>query len=225
MAKRSVNTVLVASGSGTDAEAIMKAYASGCIPNINLVALISTKQGAGCIEKALNLGVQHIVVARKGKTLDSFNDELRLMLSSLQAELVFLVGCIVKVYPIEGMAIYNIHPADPHKHGGDNMYGPEVHRRVIREVEDLIRRGKKQKDDRFFSYPTIHEAVLEYDSGEILIQGCVEIPSSIITRYMEGEIKIDEAAGLLQKTVLPYEWIILPPAVQMAAKKIIDERG
>ena len=198
---------------------------AGCISNINLRALISTKPGAGCIEKAENLGIQHAVVARKSKTLDSFNDELRLMLSGLRSELVFLVGCVVKVYPIEGIVIYNIHPADTRKHGGDGMYGLEVHRRVILEIVDQVKRGKVDMGGRFFTYPTIHEATLEYDSGKTLIQGCIEISSLIISQYMEGNIQIDETASLLQKTVLPYEWIMLPAAVQMAAKKIIDERS
>ena len=34
-----VNTVLIASGSGTDADAVMEAYAKGFIPNISIKAL------------------------------------------------------------------------------------------------------------------------------------------------------------------------------------------
>ena len=50
-----VNTVLIASGSGTDAKSIMKAHAAGSIPNINLTALISTKPGQSYFKHALKL--------------------------------------------------------------------------------------------------------------------------------------------------------------------------
>ena len=55
MAKK-VNTALIASGSGTDADSIMKAYAAGFISNINLKSLVSTKSGASCPDKAEALG-------------------------------------------------------------------------------------------------------------------------------------------------------------------------
>ena len=146
MKNEKVNTVLIASGGGTDANAIMTDSVNGCIPNINLKALLSTKNKAGCIEKAIALGVSHVVVERKGKTLESFNNELRFMLKSLKVELVFLVGCVVKIFPIDGVKMYNIHPADPHKHGGAGMYGLEVHRRVIKEIIDQIEREKARAD-------------------------------------------------------------------------------
>ena len=228
MEERKVDAALIASGSGTDADSIMSAYNNGFIPNIDLRAIISTKHGAGCIEKAINQEVGHVVVENKGKTPDSFNDELRLMLESLEAKLVFLVGCVVKVYPIEGVAMYNIHPADPHKHGGDGMYGLEVHRRVILEIIDKIKRGKAKLIDKFYTLPTIHEVAMEYDSGEIIVQARVEVPIRIIAEFIGQNSRgdsLDIAASNLQKHVLPYEWIMLPAAVQMAAKKIIDERG
>lgn len=48
---------LVASGSGTDANAIMEAYRKGRINRAEPVILISTKTGAGCIDKAKANGV------------------------------------------------------------------------------------------------------------------------------------------------------------------------
>jgi folate-dependent phosphoribosylglycinamide formyltransferase PurN len=226
--KEKVNTVLIASGSGTDADSIMKAYVAGFIPNINLKALISTKPGAGCLEKAKTLGVQVKVIDRREfATIGKFNMAVDEFLLEVEAELVFLVGCIVKIFPIEGISIYNIHPADPHKYGGKGMYGLEVHRRVILEIIDRIKRGKTSADERFFTYPTIHEAVIDYDSGKPFLQAVVEVPAKIIIDVFEAgadEKSIDAAAEKLQQVVLPYEWMMLPMAVKMAGKKIIDER-
>ena len=181
------------------------------------------QHGAGCLQKAAGLGIETCVIDRKqAGSFDAFNLALLRYLQSVEVKLVFLVGCIVRIDPIDGIDIYNIHPADPHTHGGNKMYGLEVHRRVISEVADSIKRGKRRKEDRFFTHPTVHEVVYDYDSGQRLVQIDVEIPRSIISEYIAGNISLDEAATRLQKHVLPYEWLILPTAVNIAAKKILD---
>jgi len=43
-----VNLVLIASGGGTDANAVMAAYNAGFISNCKIVGLFSTVAGAGC---------------------------------------------------------------------------------------------------------------------------------------------------------------------------------
>lgn len=218
-----VNTVLIASGGGTDANAIMEAYCNGFIPNIFLRALISTKEGAGCLEKAKKWEIPEIIIDRKKVgSEEKFNKLLAEYLKKLGCDLVFLVGCIVKIHPIDGVTIYNIHPADPHDFGGNGMYGLKVHERVIANIEDLIIRGKKKTSDKFFTCPTVHEAVLNYDSGQSLLRANVEIPRSIIEDRFKEEITLTEAAERLQKYVLPYEWLMLPTAVNMAARRILD---
>ncbi|MFZ4648430.1 MAG: formyltransferase family protein [Patescibacteria group bacterium] len=221
--EQKVRTILIASGSGTDALAIMQAYKDGFIPNINLVALISTKKDAGCLEKASLLGIPGILLDPKLiSNKEDFNKFLVEHLRRLNCQLVFLVGCIVKVLPVEGISIYNIHPAGLTHFGGKGMYGLKVHERVLLHVADQISREKKAFSDRFFTYPTVHEVVLEYDSGEPLLQVSVEIPFEIIFRLIvEKAIDLKTAAEELQKHVLPYEWAMLPTAVNIAAKKIL----
>ncbi|MFZ2310307.1 MAG: formyltransferase family protein [Patescibacteria group bacterium] len=223
MIERKVNTVLIASGSGTDANAIMQAYSSGYIPNVDIKALISTKDDAGCIDKAIANNISFTTISRRdARSNERFNGMLAEYLSALHCELVFLVGCVVKIFPISGVDIYNIHPADPQNFGGNGMYGLKVHERVLIHVEDLIARGKKTIDDDFFTYPTVHEADFNYDSGQSLINASVKIPKAIIVQRINKEIELTEAAELLQKHVLPYEWMILPTAVTMAAQKILS---
>lgn len=228
MEQKRVNVALIASGSGTDADAIMKAGQFGRIPYANIKVLISTKPGAGCLDKANSLNIQTKVIEHNSRrSLDDFNAELAIFLKENDIELVFLVGCIVKIYPIKGVIMYNIHPADPHKHGGDYMYDLKVHSHVILEINDMIRRGKVKGTDKFYTYPTVHEAVMEYDAGDILLQAAVEIPPEIINGYGGSDHRPDTLkmfASELQRHVLPYEWIMLPTAVQMAAKKILDQR-
>lgn len=215
-----VNTVLIASGSGTDANAIMEAYRRGFIPEIYLKKLISTKEGVGCLEKAKRFEIETLVLDRKELGAEGFNRALFSEIKSSGCELVFLVGCIVKIAPMLGVSIYNIHPADIEKFGGKGMYGLAVHEKVLSEVLDLISRDKKSPDDRFFTYPTVHEVVSKYDSGKPLLVGSVEIPRGVIKNLVYGQVSLQKSAQILQEIVLPYEWTMLPTAVKMAAKKI-----
>lgn len=218
-----VKTVLIASGGGTDAYAIMKAYSQGYLPNVSIEALISTKEGAGCLEKAEEFGIKTIVIDRKklGHDID-FNHALSRELRRLQCKLVFLVGCVVHICPEDYCVIYNIHPADIVKFGGKGMYGLKVHERVLENVLDLIVRGKGDvRDNIFYTYPTVHVVTKDYDSGDPLMTVAVQIPFDLLyTLVVYKTIDIKEAAKRLQEHVLPYEWAMLPAAVNIAALKI-----
>ncbi len=221
-----INLALIASGSGTDANSIMAAWEAGCIPEINPPILISTRKGAGCLEKARSHGVRSEVIDYKEYSgLDHFNAAVNRILKSTFTDLIFLVGCIHKVYPIEGMDIYNIHPADPARHGGDKMYALAVHQHVLEEVKDLIYRAKKTVLDNFYTYPTVHKATLDYDGGDMLLRQAVLIPGTIVKGFCEGLMDPKQAAKALQEVVLPYEWLMLPAAVRMAARRILQKRA
>ncbi len=120
--------------------------------------------------------------------------------------------------------MYNIHPADPYRHGGDHMYGLAVHEHVLEEIRDRLYRGRQELSRPCYTYPTVHEAVWEYDGGDLLLRQAVRIPPQLIHDYYYGLISLQEAAQALQKVVLPYEWLMLPAAVRMAARRILEER-
>ncbi|MBI4765401.1 MAG: hypothetical protein HY787_12480 [Deltaproteobacteria bacterium] len=220
-----INLALIASGSGTDANSIMEAWEAGCIPEINPPILISTKKGAGCLEKARSHGLNTVEKNYKDfPSPDLFNRDLAQTLKSNFTDLIFLVGCIHKVYPIEGISMYNIHPADPARHGGDKMYGLAVHQHVLEEVKDLLYRGKKMVSDNFYTYSTVHEATLDYDGGDMLLRQAVLIPDNIVKGFYEEMMDPKQAAKALQEVVLPYEWLMLPAAVRMSARRILEKR-
>jgi len=221
MTEKKVRLACIASGSGTDFESIAKAWKAGWIPEVEEVVLISTKEGAGCLEKADKLGIKHEIVKPTEKWL--IESELKDALIKLDgASLIFLVGCIFKVD--FGLPMYNIHPADPHDHGGQGMYGLAVHEHVLNQIYDRVRRGWRSDGNKYYTYPTVHEVTPEYDKGNPLLRGCVEIPWSIITELIHGGgMNLKGLAERLQKYVLPYEWMLLPTAVRMAARKILEE--
>lgn len=219
-----IKTALIASGNGTDAEAIMKAYRSGVIANAEIAALISTKEGAICLDKAKGYDVPaHTIAYAKYKNSPRAFDRLIIeLLQDFEVQLAFLVGCIHHIPVSGGFVMYNIHPADTRKHGGKGMYGLAVHRHVLSEIKDSIERGKKTTIDKFFTAPTIHRVIPEYDKGEALLTANVRVPQEIILRLMRMEIDIEAAAQLLQAHVLPYEWLMLPMAVDIAARQILN---
>ena len=155
--KDKVRLVLVASGSGTDANSIIAAWRNGFLPEVEIVGLISTKYKAKCLEKAENHKVDGFVAdyffhskvqLNKFERLNHFNLRVSEILMALKTDLVFLVGCVHLVFPIRGIAMYNIHPADPAKHGGNTMYGLDVHRHVLREIRDQLERIERKLGSR-----------------------------------------------------------------------------
>lgn len=108
---REIRLGLVASGSGTDADAIMKAYRQGKITNAVPVVLVSTKRGAGCIAKAKENKVDAKLAERKGMTVKDFRDQLLIIVKGYYVQMLFLVGCVVVFPPFIDQPIYNIHPS------------------------------------------------------------------------------------------------------------------
>ena len=223
--RKKVNVGLFASGSGSDANSIMTAWRDGFLPDVNIACLISTKENAYCLERAKAMKVKTDTIPRRHLLDHEFANHVKLTLISNRIKLVFLVGCVHKIPPVSNVIMYNIHPADPASHGGNTMYGLDVHRHVLREIRDQLIRGMKTIRDRFFTYPTVHEASEDYDQGKMLMRLAVEIPRELIEEFMSRRITLGKAAGKLQKIVLPYEWLMLPTAVKIAAKKLMDERG
>lgn len=215
MGTKKINLALIASGSGTDAFAIMSAQ--NRIPEVQVKLLISTKKEAGCLEKAAECGVSACTLDRKQLGAQAFNRELLRLMREQEINLIFLVGCIVKIPSILGIKIYNIHPANIEKFGGKGMFGLEPHKRILLDIEDQINRGRKTLSDKFFTEPTIHEAVSDYDSGGCLLKMQVEIPNGIVAAYIKRWESLEESSTKLQKYVLPYEWMMLPLAVKAAA--------
>ncbi len=222
MENKKIKLALIASGSGTLANAIMQACRKGCIKSAEPVVLVSTKTGAECVEKAQANKIPFILIDHKeAGSAESFDEKIRNVLAENGIELVFLVGCIVKIPAVPGIKMYNVHPADLEEHGGKGMYGLAVHAHVLEKIKEEIESGKKKAADEFLTHPTVHEAASEYDNGRIFLKGSVQIPQKIIADFMNGKKTAQESAQELQKVVLQYEWIMWPAAVEAAAKELL----
>lgn len=157
------NIAILASGSGTNAENIIKFFNGSSVAQVVLV--MTNNPAAGVIERAERLGV-----ACKAFTREEFRDaqgvEKTLTESSIDyivlAGFLWLVpASIIKRW--DGR-IVNIHPALLPAYGGKGMYGERVHQAVVANGEHT-------------SGITIHKVNEVYDSGDIIAQFSVELTS------------------------------------------------
>lgn len=147
---------IFASGSGTNAENIIRYFAAGDLARVELV--LCNRPGAGVLARAASLGVECVVFDR-----DTFynSDRIVELLRGHGIDYVVLAGflwlvpsSLIAAFPGR---IVNIHPALLPKYGGKGMYGDKVHLAVVEagETESGI---------------TIHLVNEHYDSGAVLAQ-------------------------------------------------------
>jgi phosphoribosylglycinamide formyltransferase 1 len=202
-----VNIALFASGSGTDANAILDAQDAGWIIDGEVKLLVVTKEDAPAIKIGQRHNVEVAVLPHK-ILKSEFTIEVEKMLCDRGIELIFLVGCIHKIPLIDKIPAYNIHPADIEKFGGKGMYGITVHEKVLEDARSHSEEDRKKGIERWFTYITVHEMDDKYDHGPVFMKCAVEVDP------------VNDTPAILQKRVLQFEWMLLPTAVNMAIRRI-----
>ena len=155
-----IRLVIMASGSGTNAENIIKYFKA--VEDIEVSYVLTNNSNAGVIKKADVLGVRTRVFSRK----EFYSEDGITKFLRKEADFIILAGFLWKV-PQEIIAtfpnrIVNIHPALLPKYGGKGMYGMHIHNAVVnnREKETGI---------------SIHYVNENYDEGSIIFQKSVRI--------------------------------------------------
>ena len=169
--------VIFASGSGTNAENIIKYFETKEIGTV--VAVFTNNPIAKVIERAKNLNLPTETFSKA-----ELNEGLVLQkINAIQPDLIVLAGFLLKMpesivesYPNK---IINIHPALLPKYGGKGMYGMNVHRAVIEN---------KEKETGI----TIHFVNENYDEGNVIFQKAVPLintdsPESVAEKIHELE--------------------------------------
>jgi phosphoribosylglycinamide formyltransferase 1 len=151
---------ILASGSGTNAEAIMKHFQLH--EQIDVVSLYANKADAYALERAKKYNVPTQIFSKA-----QWNDGTVLSwLKNDQTTHLVLAGFLwlVPLHTIEHFKnkIINIHPALLPKFGGKGMYGSKVHEAV---------KAAKENETGI----TIHLVNENYDEGKILFQAKCEI--------------------------------------------------
>ncbi|MFZ2906635.1 MAG: phosphoribosylglycinamide formyltransferase [Cyclobacteriaceae bacterium] len=155
---------IFASGSGTNAEEIMKHFQHH--DSIEVVMLLSNSPQAYALERAKKLSIPSKVFNR---TIFRESEDVLIWLRDSSVTHIVLAGFmwLVPAYLIKAFPgkIINIHPALLPKFGGKGMYGMHVH-------EAVKTTGEKETGI------TIHEVNEQYDEGKILFQARCEVSSS-----------------------------------------------
>lgn len=171
--------IILASGSGTNAENIIKHFKNSNLASV--VQVLSNKKDAKVLERAKRLNIPISTFNRQ----ELYETENILNLLKEKADYIILAGFLWKV-PDEIIAAFpnkviNIHPALLPKYGGKGMYGMHVHNAVVQNKEEI-------------SGITIHYVNENYDEGAIIFQASIEVsnddsPESVANKIHKLEYK------------------------------------
>ena len=201
----SIRIAVLVSGGGTNLQALIDAQNRGELGGGEIVAVISSKEGAYALERAAKAGIAGFVLPRK--SFDSnraMTVALVEMMRKLDIQLVVLAGCmiiftqeLVDAYP---NAIMNVHPALIPSFCGEGFYGLKVH-------EKALEYGVK------LSGATVHFVSAECDGGPIIAQKAVAVEEN-------------DTPETLQKRIMEQaEWQLLPQAVSLFCQGRLSVEG
>jgi phosphoribosylglycinamide formyltransferase-1 len=150
------NIAILASGSGTNAENIIKYFSNKKTAKVALV--LSNRQEAFVLKRAEQHNIPSVFFDRK----DFYHSEkVTGYLQSYEIDFIVLAGFLWlvpdNILNRYERRIINVHPALLPKYGGRGMYGDAVHRSVIAHSEKE-------------SGITIHYVNQVYDTGDIIFQ-------------------------------------------------------
>lgn len=202
---RPMSIAVLASGSGTNFQALLDRFRSGGDESARVVRLVASRPGAGALERARAAGVPTRVLGPPDRPREEQAKELLAVLEEAGTALIVLAGYL-RMVPAAVVRAYrgrivNIHPALLPAFGGQGMYGRRVHEAVI---EAGVR----------VSGVTVHFVDEVYDRGAIIAQWPVPV--------LQG----DDAASLAGR-VLEVEHRVLPDVVSALARGQVrlDEQG
>lgn len=177
----------MASGSGSNAEAIMQYFQNH--NRIQVALLITNNPKAFVIERAVKAGIPIIVV---GKSIYDAGEKLNDLLHRFDIAYVILAGYLKAIPPLTIQAfphrIINIHPSLLPDFGGKGMYGIHVHEAVVHARANQ-------------SGITIHYVTERYDEGPIIFQRSITVNP-------------EWDAHTLQQAILPLEHEHYPRVIE-----------
>ena len=177
--------VVLASGNGTNFQAIVDAIDNGVIEDAKISKLICNNKRANVMQRARDSGILPVLIDTKSS---NYNDMLSEIISGDDPDLIVLDGYI-KILPefIINKFMYkiiNIHPSLLPAFGGKGYYGRKVH-------EAVIMSGTR------FSGCTIHFATNDVDNGPIIDQRAVTVDDYETLETLEEEVHKEEHKSLV----------------------------
>lgn len=174
------NIAVFASGSGTNAENIIRCFERSRLARVALV--VTNKSNAYVLQRAADLGVPSRIYPKAdwetGAAVLVALREFGIDFIVLAGFLVRVPDAILEAYP---RRIVNIHPSLLPKYGGRGMYGMRVHQAVLEA-------GEKETGI------TIHYIDDRYDEGDVIFQAVCPVlgtdtPDDVAARVHRLEYK------------------------------------
>lgn len=197
---RKTKIAVFVSGGGTNLQALIDAEKRGEIPSGKIELVLASNDTAYALTRAAENEIPSVVVKRKEFADQiAYEEAVKAILNERGIEMIVLAGFMsilsenfTGAYP---KRIVNIHPSLIPSFCGKGFYGLHVH-------EAALEYGVK------VTGATVHYVNEIPDGGEIILQKAVEI--------LEGD-----TPEILQRRVMEQaEWVLLPQAVEMVAKKL-----
>lgn len=195
---------VLVSGGGTNLGALIAAEKNGIIKSGKISLVISNKVGAYALERARMADIEAFTVTKaECGSQEAFEDRLISELDAHGIELIVLAGFMAilseKFTSHYKDRIINVHPSLIPSFCGKGYYGLRVH-------EAALEYGVK------VTGATVHYVNEIPDGGKIILQKSVDVEDG-------------DTPETLQKRVMERaEWIILPKACEIVARKLQESR-
>ena len=198
-----VRIAFMASGRGSNFEAVLDHVELDVLRNCEVVLLVANRAGCRAIRIAEERGIEYIHMDHRGKSLHEYEGELVHVLKEKRIDLIVLAGwdwmvgrTLRTAYEWRLMAIHpSLHPSFT----GDLLSAEEVHRAVLES-------GVK------VTGCTVYYVGVNVDMGPIILQKTVEITNEVLELYIRAPV---EAVKRLEQKVLYQEHLMLPKAIQL----------
>lgn len=196
---------VLVSGGGTNLQALINAKLAGEMPHARLVLVVSSKSGAGALQRARQGGIPARVVERRAYPNPCDYDSVLLdVLQQHHVDVVVLAGflsilgpAVLRAYPDR---IINVHPSLIPSFCGEGCYGLKVHKAALARGVTV-------------SGATVHLVNEVVDGGKILLQQPVPV------------LPDDTPETLQHRVMEEAEWLLLPRAVEMICHTLETTKG
>ena len=191
------------SGGGTNLQALMDAQSRGEIPSGEIVLVLSNSARAYALERAKGSGIPTAVCSRKALgSQEAFEAAVQAELEAHRVDMIVLAG-FLSILSADFTSrwprrIINNHPSLIPSFCGKGYYGLHVH-------EAALAYGVK------VTGATVHYVNEIPDGGQIILQKAVDVAP-------------DDTPETLQRRVMEQaEWILLPRAAELVARRLAEE--
>lgn len=189
---------VLVSGGGTNLQALLDKMDQGKLPKVSIEVVISSKDDAYAIQRAISYGIPWTVINRKQyEDKERFDEAFYKLLRSYKIDLVVLAGFLLilpkSVVEYYNNRIINVHPSLIPAFCGKGFYGLKVH-------EAALKRGVK------VTGATVHFVDEGTDTGPIILQKPVPVLD-------------EDTPEILQRRVMEEaEWEIMPEAIRLISE-------